>query len=149
MKSVLIVEDNQRKLEKLRDFMSTEFPQCVCEERMSYNSANKEIAINHEKYDLILLDMSMQTFDISDDESGGDPEPLAGRNILSQIYLRDIKTKVIVVTMYENYVDGTKLKLLDQELRQEYSENYCGYIFFSHNNTDWYLKLKTLIKVSI
>jgi len=149
MKSILIVEDNQRKLEKLRHFMETEFPEYSCEERMSYNSANKEIALNHSKYDLILLDMSMQTFDISDDESGGDPEPLAGKNILSQIYLRDIKTKVIVVTMYENYIDGTKLKFLDEELRDEYAENYCGYIFFSHNNTDWYQKLKTLIKKSI
>ena len=106
MKKILLVEDNQKKLDKLRDFMNTSFPHVQLIERMSYNSANREIALNHCDYDLILLDMSMQTYDISDEESGGDPEPLAGKNILGQMNLRDISTKVIVVTMYENYVDG-------------------------------------------
>ena len=35
----------------------------------------------------MLLDMSMQTYDISEDEMGGEPEPLAGTKILSQMYL--------------------------------------------------------------
>src|SRR5690554_6299096 len=102
MKRILIVEDNHLKLEKLKDFLTTEFKDVEIEEKTSYNSASKEIALNYEKYDLILLDMSMQTYDISDEESGGEPEPLAGKNILKQIYLRDIPTKVLVVTMYEN-----------------------------------------------
>ena len=89
--------------------------------------------------------MSMQTYDVSDDESGGEPEPLAGKNILKQIYLRNIPIKVIVVTMYENFVDGTKIKELNEELIQEFNENYCGYIFFSHINLEWSIKLKELI----
>jgi hypothetical protein len=87
----------------------------------------------------------MQTYDISNDESGGEPEPLAGKNILKQIYLRDIPTKVLVVTMYENFVDGTKIKQLDLEFNLEYPDNYCGFIFFSHTNFDWSLELKKSI----
>lgn len=145
MKRILIVEDNHLKLEKLKDFLTTEFKDVEIEEKTSYNSASKEIALNYEKYDLILLDMSMQTYDISDEESGGEPEPLAGKNILKQIYLRDIPTKVLVVTMYENFVDGTKISQLDDELKFDYPDNYCGYIFFSHTNFDWAIELRKSI----
>lgn len=145
MKKILIVEDNQKKLEKLRNFLKEQFKEIEIVEKMSYNSATKEIVLNHDNYDLILLDMSMQTYDISDDESGGEPEPLAGKNILKQIYLRNIPTKVIVVTMYENFVDGTRIKQLDEELNFDFSDNYCGYIFFSHTNFEWAKKLKELI----
>ncbi len=145
MKRILIVEDNEKKLEKLRTFLEAEFSTIGLEERTSYNSASKEIALNYTNYDLILLDMSMQTYDISNEESGGEPEPLAGKNILKQMYLRDIPTKVIVVTMYENYVDGTRIKQLDEELSKDFPENYVGYIFFSHNNFDWSKNLKESI----
>lgn len=145
MKKILIVEDNQKKLEKLKTFLNEEYVDIEITERMSYNSATREIVLNYNNYDLILLDMSMQTYDVSDDESGGEPEPLAGKNILKQIYLRNIPIKVIVVTMYENFVDGTKIKELNEELIQEFNDNYCGYIFFSHINLEWSIKLKELI----
>jgi DNA-binding NarL/FixJ family response regulator len=145
MKRILIVEDNQLKLEKLKGFLATEFKEIELVERTSYNSASKEIALNYENYDLVLLDMSMQTYDISIEESGGEPEPLAGKNILKQIYLRDIPIKVLVVTMYENYVDGTKITQLDEQLKYDYPDNYCGFIFFSHTNLDWATELKKSI----
>jgi DNA-binding LytR/AlgR family response regulator len=143
---LLLVEDNQKKLEKIRSFLISEYPNVTIEERTSYNSASKEIILNYKNYDLILLDMSMQTYDISVEESGGDPEPLAGKNILNQMYLREIPTKVLVVTMYENFVDGTRITKLDEILRFEYPDNYCGFIFFSHINNDWAIKLSQLIK---
>jgi CheY-like chemotaxis protein len=145
MKKILIVEDNHLKLEKLKNFLEDEFSEIEFEERTSYNSASKEIALNYDKYDLILLDMSMQTYDISNEESGGEPEPLAGKNILKQIYLRDIPTKVIVVTMYTNFVDGTKITQLHDELKNDYPDNYCGYIFFTHTNLEWASELKIAI----
>jgi CheY-like chemotaxis protein len=145
MKRILIVEDNHKKLEKLKTFLESEYKDVQLEERTSYNSASKEIALNFSRYDLILLDMSMQTYDISNEESGGEPEPLAGKNILRQMYFREIPTKVLVVTMYENFVDGTKITQLNEELKKEYPDNYCGYIFFSHNNFDWATNLKESI----
>lgn len=149
MNSILIVEDNDIKLERLRFFLKQNFPDFRISECTSYNSASKEIALNHIKYNLILLDVSMQIYDISSDESGGDSEPLAGKNILNLMYLRDIETKVIVVTMYENFVDGTKIKELDKEFNKKYSDNYCGYIFFSHNSLDWQDELKILINKAL
>ena len=145
---ILIVEDNQKKLDKLKEYISKEFPDYEITDRQSYNSATKEIVLNYKNYDLMLLDMSMQTYDISEDEMGGEPEPLAGTKILSQMYLREITVKVIVVTMYENFV-GTKIKQLDENLRNEYVDIYCGYVFFSHSNNEWQSNLKKIINESI
>jgi DNA-binding NarL/FixJ family response regulator len=145
MRQILIVEDNHLKLEKLKQFLESEYKDLELSERTSYNSALREIALNYRNYDLVLLDMSMQTYDISNEESGGEPEPLAGKNILKQIYLRDIPTKVLVVTMYENFVDGTKIAKLDKDLMSEFPDNYCGYIFFSHTNLDWATELRSSI----
>lgn len=144
MTRILIIEDEQRKLDNLKDFLKEEFPNVEYEEKRSYNSASREIAENHELYDLILLDMSMSTYDVTLEESGGVPEPLAGANILDLMYLRDIYTKVIVVSMYESFL-GKKLTEFDVELKNNYPENYFGYVFFSYQKTDWKLKLKNYI----
>lgn len=144
MKRILIIEDEQKKLENLKDFLKEEFPDVEFTEKHSYNSASREIVENHEAYNLILLDMSMSTYDVTVEESGGVPEPLAGANILDTMYLRDITTKVIVVSMYESFV-GKKLTEFDVELKSNYPENYFGYVFFSFQKTDWKLKLKNYI----
>lgn len=144
MTRILIVEDNQKKLEKLKIFLTNEFPNSEFVDRQSYNSALKEIVLHSDSYDLILLDMSMQTYDISEEENGGDPEPLAGSKILNQMYLNDISVKVLVVTMYESFV-GTKIGELNNYLYEEFGDIYYGYVFFSHSNNDWQESLKQKI----
>jgi hypothetical protein len=144
MSKILIIEDEQRKLEHLKKFLVEEFPYVEFEEKHSYNSALREIIENHSHYKLLLLDMSMSTYDVSVEESGGVPEPLAGENILDAMYLNEIPTKVVVVTMYESFV-GKKLRAFDRELKENYPDNYLGFVFFSHKNTDWRLELQKYI----
>ena len=144
MKKILIVEDEQRKLENIKEFLKKEFPGIEYVDKRSYISATKEIFEHYQEYDIILLDMSMTTYDVSADESGGVPEPLAGANILDTMFLMDISTKVIVVTMYESFV-GKKLSEFDIELKSTYPDNYIGFVFFSYQKTDWQIKLKNYI----
>ncbi len=145
MKRILIIEDDQAKLEKIKNFLRKEFPDIFNEVRMSFHSGFVELVDNYLKYDLILLDMSMQNYDISTDEAGGDPAPLAGKSILTQMYYRDIPNPVIVVTMYERFQDGTKLNDLHTSLLDEFSDNYKGYVIFSHIENRWMDELKILI----
>lgn len=144
MKKILIVEDEQRKLDNIKDFLKSEFPDLEFVDKRSYISATKEIIENFQEYDLILLDMSMTTYDVTVDESGGVPEPLAGENIIDTMFLMDINTKVIVVTMYESFV-GKKLSEFDIELKSNYPDNYLGFVFYSYGKTDWQIKLKKYI----
>ena len=117
-KRLLIIEDNDSKLNHLRQFCEENLKDYEVEDRRSYNSALSEVVHNGNSYDLILLDVSMNTYDISPEVSDGEQEPLAGSNILRFMKLRKIKVPVIVVTMYESFVDGIKIDKLDEGFRE-------------------------------
>lgn len=57
--------------------------------------------------DLILLDMSMPSFDLTDQFNSEDPESFAGIEIMSQMKLRDINVPVLVVTQYKSFEKGS------------------------------------------
>ena len=147
MKRILIIEDDKYKLDKMKSFLEKDFPDLEIIVKTSFHSGFDEIVDNFHLYDLLLLDMSMQNYDISTDEAGGDPAPLAGKSILTQMYLREIPTKVIVVTMYERFQDGTKIKDLHSTLTEEFIDNYKGYVFFSHIDNKWMDDLKTFLNI--
>jgi DNA-binding NarL/FixJ family response regulator len=143
---LLLIEDNNYKVEQLQKFLVETFSSISLEIRKSYHSGLKELLMASDNYDLVLLDISMPTYDIKAGEPGGDPMPLAGKLLLNEMYLRDIKTKVIVVTMYESFVDGTKLSALDLQLKREFRDNYRGFVYFSPGNTNWKEALLDKIK---
>lgn len=140
MSRLLLVEDVLDKSEKISQCVRTAFPELEISVCTSYHSALKEIYENHSSYSLILLDMSMSTYDQNVEEFGGVPEAMAGKRILEGMFLREIITKVIVVTMYESF-GGEGIKQLDKEFKTEYADNYLGYVFFSFNKSDWQKQL--------
>lgn len=144
-KQLLIIEDNDSKLNRLRQFCEENLKDYDIEDRRSYNSALSEVMHNGNRYNLILLDVSMNTYDISPEESDGEQEPLAGSNILRFMKLRKIKVPTIVVTMYESFVDGIKIDKLDEGFREKYPEFYKGFVYYSLRNEDWITHLKELI----
>lgn len=140
MRKILLVEDVLDKADKIKKCIKGVFPELEIANCTSYHSALKEIFENHCQYSLILLDMSMSTYDQNVEEFGGVPEAMAGKRILEGMYLREISTKVIIVTMYENF-GGEGIKQLDKEFKVEYADNYLGYVFFSFNKSDWQKQL--------
>lgn len=143
---ILVIEDNEAKLNKLKQFCGQHWPGHAVDCRCSYNSALSEVVRRGNTYDIILLDVSMNTYDISGSESGGEQEPLAGANILRYMKLRKIYVPVIVVTMYESFGDGIKIDTLDAYFKEHYSEFYRGYVYYNLKNEDWITKLDHLMK---
>lgn len=145
MSKILLIEDVFDKSEKIKKCVNGTFPDLIISECSSYHSALKEIFEHYQEYSLILLDMSMSTYDQNVEEFGGIPEAMAGKRILERMYLREIPTKVIVVTMYENF-GGEGIKQLDKEFKSDYEDIYMGYVFFSFNKSDWQKQIIDLIK---
>jgi DNA-binding NarL/FixJ family response regulator len=143
---ILFIEDHPLKQAQINKFVLEKFSGSQIESKNSYISGLKELIKNHGNYDVLLLDISMPNYDISSEDSGGDWMPLAGKNILKEMYLRDIPTKAIVVTMHGSFDDGTKITELDSELKKEFSDNYIGYVFYSQLNEDWKDKICQLLK---
>lgn len=144
-KRILLVEDYEEKAKDIRNFLKAKFPDSKVYHCTSYNSAQEMIFEAEQEYDLILLDMSMSTFDLNDDASGGLPEPAAGQNILEGMYLRNISTPVIVVTMY-NVFGRKELATFDLELKEQYPDNYRSYVYYSAQKGDWRNRLEQQIK---
>lgn len=142
---ILFIEDHPLKQAQITKFVSEKFAGCEIETKNSYISGLKELIKNHSIYDVLLLDISMPNYDISSEDSGGDWMPLAGKKILKEMYLRDIQTKAIVITMHGSFDDGTNITELDNDLGKEFPENYIGYVYYSQINEDWKEKLCQLL----
>ncbi|MDM7646955.1 response regulator [Leuconostoc falkenbergense] len=133
---ILVIEDDMNKLQNINKVLSEKNHKIT--ECYSYNSGLKAIIANY--YDLLVLDMSLPTFDIKSSENGGRPKPFAGKEILRQLGRRQIKLKVIVVTQFEMFGDSQSpisLETLNNELREKYSSNYIGTVYYESSEKRW------------
>ncbi|WP_299896773.1 hypothetical protein [uncultured Aquimarina sp.] len=143
---ILFIEDHPRKQAQIIEYVNSKFKDVEIITKNSYISGLRELITNNDKYNILLLDISMPNYDISSEDNGGDWMPLAGKKILQQMYLRDIPTKAIVVTMHGSFDDGTKITELDNQLKEEFTDNYAGYVFYTQINEEWQDKLFNLLK---
>ena len=133
----LIIEDDKYKSEHLQHILQDFFDLSV-KIKTAYKSGLIE-AIQH-KYDFILLDMSMLTFDITLKEKGGRPRHFAGKEIMLQMKRRNIDTPVIVITQFENFGEGSEKITLNDLTKQLEDINYPGYkktIFYNMTQDKW------------
>ena len=130
-KKILIIEDNETKLQHIRAFCKQNLKQCVLHDKQSYNSAQQEVIFHGSEYDLILLDVSMNTYD-AQKEDNGEQEPLAGANILRFMKLRHIS---------ESFVDGVRINALDERFKAQYKDIYKGFVYYNLKSDDWKDKL--------
>ena len=140
---VLVIEDDINKWKAISEFLST------CDDieffrQSSYHSGMQ--ALMKDKYDLLLLDMSIPIYDVTARETGGRPLALAGRDILFQLRRRKILLQTIVVTQYEDF-DGLSLHALDQELQKEFPQLYTGFVYYNITQDEWKEKLAAILDI--
>lgn len=140
--NVLIVEDNMNKLTQIKEAIYELYPDTQVMEAHSFNSGVKRVYEN--KWELILLDMSLPTYDISHTESGGDKKPVAGKNIMKRMLNRHINTPVIVITQFETFDDDRiSLETLNEDFKKDFSDIWRGTIFYG--DADWAIELKRIL----
>lgn len=135
--NILLVEDDEDKREQLLIFLRKNFDFDVDEVR-SFQSALK--AIKQKYYELIILDMTIPTFDVSPTEHGGRSQAFGGEMLLYEMKRRYIKSKVIVVTQFDIFgkdEDETSLTDLDFRLTNSFKENYLGVVQYNIKYTSW------------
>ncbi|WP_186669097.1 hypothetical protein [Sporosarcina sp. BP05] len=144
---VLVVEDDINKINKIETFLTNEFRYIEIEKSYSYNSGLRNILFN--QYDLILLDMTMPTFDKDESSSyGGKLVQFAGKEILLQMRRRKIVTPTIVITQYATFGENDTLKSfveMEKELKEEFSNNLVSMIYYEAGKSDWEIEIKELL----
>ena len=97
---VLLIEDDENKRGQLISFLKEEIADVVVGVAASYHSGLRGVL--DRSSDLVLLDMTIPTFDIGVEESGGRSQLYGGREILGkQMDRLDIRIPVIVVTQFD------------------------------------------------
>jgi CheY-like chemotaxis protein len=146
--NVLLIEDEDTKKTPILSFLGKNYPQMVVRTARSVKSGI--CALQSEVPDLLLLDMSLPTFDISAAEPGGRPQGSGGLEIMRHIDMLEIHTSVIVVTAYEAFSrkDGRRVDLtvLSKELKEDFPDIYRGIIHFNPMLGDWTQELDVLIQ---
>lgn len=135
------------KSSKIESFLKKEIPNITIDTASSYNSGLKKILLD--KFNLILLDMTMPTFDKTPSSHGGKLIRYAGKEILGQMKRKKIHTPTIVITQYATFGEEDNMKSFDEmkkELFKEYDQFLVSMIYFEPDKADWEMNIIKLIR---
>ncbi len=127
------------------NFIKSLDPKIHIDTAQSVDSGLRYIVKNKNKIDLLLLDMTMPSYDF--DESTAyinDHQNFGGKDILSQMIERKINIPVVVITMF-NTIDDISFNSLADDLNQNFSSIYKGIIFYSSKDSSWTKELTNYI----
>lgn len=144
MKKVLIVEDDDYKLESLLECLER-FAEVEVKICRSFTSAAK--AVKKITFDLIILDMSLPTFDGGGGASDeGEAQGLGGKRLIRLCNEYDTLCATILVTQFSNYEDfgkTTSVSELADELKIILLEKFIGTVKYNRASTEWKSALHT------
>lgn len=148
-KKILFVEDDEPKLNQIRAFLEIYDSLLDVKVARSLNTACQ--AIESEEFHVILLDMSLPTFDGGKTVgASGRQKTFGGKEVLSILWELEKTPKVFVVTQFKDFPteDGTiYIPELEQQLRRDFPALYKDYIYFEHNSDAWKNKLERLLEL--
>jgi CheY-like chemotaxis protein len=145
--NILLVEDEDPKRSHVTSFIRECVDKVSITTARSVNSALD--SLEDQIPDLLLLDMSLPTFDVGDGEPGGRPQGFGGIEILRHMTYARIDCPTLVITGYEAFpreagkpVDLTQLR---QELEDEFPDVFRGVLHYNSALDEWKVDLKRLL----
>ena len=137
---ILIVEDDALKGCQIINYTKSINNNISITQKGALNSGLLELSRN--EYDLIILDMSLPTFDNNESEHF---QPYGGLLFLDEVKRKKYSVPVVIVTQYASFGEGTgetTLEEIDLTCRSKY-KNFKEIIYYLDDN--WREKLKKYI----
>ena len=134
---VLIVEDDAYKEEQIVNYLKSLNNNISITREHSLNSALFNIMRN--MYEIILLDMSIPTFDTNEPEHF---KPYGGLMFLDELKRIKSEIPVVIITQFSKFGEGKNEITFDQ-IKEKCSQKYANYkdtIYFKDNRWKEYLK---------
>lgn len=141
-----MIEDDENKRRQVSELIRQEFRDVELGEARSLRSGLR--AIKDERWELVILDMSIPAFDITVDEPGGTPQALGGRELLAHMRRLRVRTPVVVLTQFDEFGSGSSsmnLNELSELLAREHGHTYRGAIMYNVVVDEWRKLLTTAI----
>jgi CheY-like chemotaxis protein len=146
--NVLIIEDDPQKAERIMSAVKHAAPDANIDVRRSYQSGLKSVE-QMADISLVILDVSLPTFDPDLEARHGRPRPLGGYDIMRKMKRRRKSPAVVILTALENFGSSTQQYSFDQlsdKCKTEFPESFKGAIYYSQSRTAWRDKLIEIIK---
>ncbi|MNG62702.1 hypothetical protein D3C78_46420 [compost metagenome] len=144
---IYIVEDSDLKIQKIESFLLTN--NYTKDQIMIFKSYQSGVqAILKAPPELIILDMSIPTFDKSIDSREGRLRPLGGYDVMKKILFNKIKTRVVVLTQLEFFGEGVEKISFDQlklKCSENFSDIFLDCIYYSPTESSWCKSLLTYL----
>jgi DNA-binding NarL/FixJ family response regulator len=144
--NIIIIEDNEFKRKKLYDFLIDLESIKTIDTAFSYSSGLNKCLNNN--YDLLILDMSMPTYDKSTLETGGRFRTYGGKEILRQLKRKNKSKPFIVVSQYPKFSENEETLSLEEignSLFELFPIDYLGLVFYDTSSAVWKSELEKLI----
>jgi|JI9StandDraft_2_1071091.scaffolds.fasta_scaffold03889_5 CheY-like chemotaxis protein len=147
---VLIVEDIETKRLSMTHLVESVFSPVEVHCAASVKSAIQ--LLDQHSYSLVLLDMSLPTFDLSKLEGGGTPRPRGGVELFAHLDGAGVEVPIVVVSAYGALEERGSLISLDEiskRLMRNYPGLFRGSVLFDSVYTVWADELSALIRKAL
>ena len=149
--NILFIEDDDEKATRIFESITADFPGVGVLRARSFNSGLRALVADASSFSLVLLDMTMPSYDPTPNDSGsGSVEHFAGRDLLAQMELRHIRVPTVVLTMFDSFGQEPKkvsLGTLIEELENKYAPNFVGHVYYNATEDGWRVALRDKISV--
>jgi CheY-like chemotaxis protein len=135
---ILLVEDEDPKQRHIEAYLRVRVKDLALVTAKSYNSAIDALELGLP--DLLLLDMSLPTFDRREQEGGGRPQGLGGVEILRYMKLSELSCPIVVITGHDAFPKpGGQVVLaqLEAELAKEFPNMFRGVLHYNSAYDEW------------
>lgn len=143
----LLVEDDEFKASDIQKLVEEVLPSADLMRAMSVTSSLQ--VISGEEFPLIILDMSLPTFDMSQPGGGGSPQGQGGLEVLRLVRRLSKASAVIIVTQYPDIeIDGedVPLEAAPRLLRARFETDVLACLPYQFDGDDWRPPLKEQLK---
>lgn len=144
---ILLVEDELHKRKHIADQICT-----IGRGEWSVDEASSVTsALNYldgQLPDLILLDMSLPTYDIKESERGGRPQGYGGIEVLRYMSMEEIPVPTVVITGYDAFPDSrgaVGLNKLKQEIFEEFPQTLRAVLRYDTTIPEWRAELLNIL----
>ncbi len=140
---ILLVEDDEHKMNDIISYIDTLKKGIIVETARSVESGVQSAVDN--QYDLILLDMTVPNFDITEKSDGGKSYKNGGEIIVKELLDEEVAFRCAVITQYETFNNET-IDQISQRISRLCGDDYLGFVKYSTNTESWRQGLKELIE---
>ena len=141
--NVLLVEDDEHKMNDIIAYLESLRKKIQTTQARSVESGVQ--AAVDSPFDLILLDMTIPNFDITENSDGGKSYKNGGEIVVKELLDEAICFRCAIITQYETFNNET-FDQISQRIHQLCQDSYFGYVKYSTSNESWKSDLKKLIE---